>query len=224
MTVAARILVIATVVAATGLGLAVNAALPAGATDVPGCPYAPNIYAGGTDTVGQRWGGSGHITSYDIPAPTQNFYFSDQAIHGIASGNGLEVGWYVGWGAQTKTYVTKPHAYATANGPDEVDGPNIGASDNVYSTEWIGGGIEEYSVTHQGSYLFAGSITIGDNGPGTIVALGEVNASGLAMAGYFNGLHHYGQEGVSYDWPGLAPCNDSGYVVYNYGTRWLHDD
>src|SRR5215469_2381573 len=78
---------------------------------------SPNYYALGTDTVGNRWGISGYITSYSISVPHQNYNFSDQALHaGTTSGQGLEVGWYVGWGNQTQSYVTDPHVYATANG------------------------------------------------------------------------------------------------------------
>ncbi len=116
--------------------------------------------------------------------------------------------------------------YATANGPSEVDGPKIGAETNFYTTNWDVPNLynyESYEVDHSGSNIFSGSIYVGNQGPGTIVALGEVNDSSLQMEGYFHGLQHMWSAGGWYDWPGLTPCQDSPYTVYQYGSTYVHD-
>lgn len=187
---------------------------------------SPNYYALGTDTVGQRWGAEGHESSYNVSIKHTNYAFSDQALHGGGGyGTGLEVGWYVGWGNQTQSYVTYPHVYATANGPREVDGPYIGQQDDYYHTWWDGSGDEYYYVSHNGTTFFYGLIsTAGYNGPGYISAVGEVNINGDAMKGNFYGLEHMWSSYTWYNWTGIHACADPGYSVYNVTNTSMKDD
>jgi hypothetical protein len=61
----------------------------------------------------------------------------------------------------------------------------IGATTDFYATNWPNNS-EFYLVENNGNTVFNGSIDVGDDGPGTIVAVGEVNHSGLPMEGYFH--------------------------------------
>ena len=104
----------------------------------------------------------------------------------------------VGYGAQTGTYVTTPHVYVTANGPEEIDGPYIGNDTGFYSVYWQAPPYptEIFSVSDSGTGIFSGGQAVPNGGPGTIVALGEVNDHSLAMEGYFHGLQHMWSNGV----------------------------
>lgn len=137
---------------------------------------------------------------------------------GLVFGQGLEVGWFEGWGNQIQAYVTDAHAYATADGPREVDGPQITDTNSFYIAWWQGGGEEHYGVRDSGDVvIFEGTIsTDGNNGPGTSEAVGEVAQSGTVMDGYFSNLkHQYLQGGSWFDWPGMTTCADSGYTATN---------
>jgi len=224
-----RLFQLAIVLALLGSLLSLSGTASARAKSVPSvssCPYLPTTYAGGTDTVGQRYGIQGYIESFSVSVPSRNYYFSDQALHALGSPDGLEVGWYVGYGAQTGTYVTTPHVYVTANGPEEIDGPYIGNDTGFYSVYWQAPPYptEIFSVSDSGTGIFSGGQAVPNGGPGTIVALGEVNDHSLAMEGYFHGLQHMWSNGVFYDWPGLTPCADSPYTVFSYGPAYVHDN
>lgn len=186
------------------------------------CPYNPNYYAGGTgQTNGTQWGGRAYIsTATNLTFTQTNYHFSDQAVHAIDGATGLEVGWYVGWGAETGTYVTAPHAYATLNGPHEIDGPNVGSSDYMYSTYWNDASTKQIwkvKTVEGGSIVWSGSQNTSDTGPGTIVTMGEVNASSLPMFGVFDGvpntLEYYNIFDNWIDWTGVSLCADTGFTV-----------
>jgi hypothetical protein len=183
------------------------------------CDLQPNTYVAGTDKVGDRWGAAGYIRSYPVTVPAEDENFSDQALHvGLTEGKGLEVGWYVGFGAQTGTYVTDPHVYATADGPREVDGPYIGDVRDFYYVQYLGNGEEFYAAENSTSSFFSGEIsTDGYNGPGPVTAVGEVDQSGLHMEGYFSDLEHMWSSGSFYNWTGISACADSGYS-YSIGS------
>jgi hypothetical protein len=204
--------------------LAAAGSIPAGAATatqppVPTCSGTPNIYVNGIDNVGDRWGVAGYIRSYPVTVPDTNGNFSAQALHAsFITGKGLEVGWGVGWQNQTQSYVTQPHVYATANGPREVDGPDIGDVKDFYYAQWLGNGEEYYNVQSGSSVIFSGTIsTDGANGPGQVYTAGEVPFSGLQMKGYFSSLEHMWSNGSWYNWTGMTGCADPGYY-YGAGT------
>ena len=128
--------------AMTGVVSIVNQ-VPAGAS-TPTCHslgWGPNYYALVQGALPNEWGTGGFEETYSLSVPMQNQWFSDEAVHtgNVPGQDGLEVGWYVGFGNQTRTYVTAPHAYATLNGPNEIDGPSVGSnSDYEYFTWWAG--------------------------------------------------------------------------------------
>lgn len=183
----------------------------------------PNYYAGGLgQTNGDQWGGRAYIdTDTNLSFSHTNDNFSDQAIHAVDGNGGLEIGWYVGWGSETGTYVTAPHAYATLNGPQEIDGPNVGASDYLYTTHWNDARTQQiWSVKtfDGGTFVWSGSqATSTYTGPGEIVALGEVDASSLPMFGKFDGdpntLDYYNISDNWVDWTGVTLCASPGFTV-----------
>jgi hypothetical protein len=181
------------------------------------CPYQPNHYAGGTDGVGSRWGVQGYISAHSESVPKTNANFTDEAVHAIGSSNGLEVGWYVGYGNQTGTYVTYPHVYATLNGPAEKDGPEIPTNSDYYYVTWWSGSTDHYHVvtTIGGSYVFSGTIsTGGETGPGTIVAVGETDNTALPLGpSTLRSLQHLYSNGTWYDWSSTTVCADSPYYA-----------
>jgi hypothetical protein len=192
--------------------LASSTGQPVGAAP-PSCPYGPNIYAGGIDGQGSQYGIEGSIRSFQITAPTSGMNFTDEAIHAYPSSvKGLEVGWYEGWGPQTGTYVTSPHAYATLNGPGEVDGPLVGAALDFYTTWWSGDNQEWYVQSSPGgSTIWNGSQVTNTSGPGPINGVGEVSAYGISMAGSYQGLEIYDSQGQWKSWSGTSLCADSPY-------------
>lgn len=182
------------------------------------CPYSPNFYAGGTmtNTNGSHYGARGYIWSTTLTVPHQNHDFTAQHFTAISTSAGIEVGWYIGWGNETGSYVTSPHAYATLNGPHEQDGPAVGNADDFYSTYWSGSTqIWNVRKSAGGTLIWGSSQAASDSGPGTIVALGEVNQSGLNMSGTFDGaapeLEFFSGTGAWDPWQGVSVCADSGY-------------
>lgn len=219
--------IISTLALASALSVALApaaAAKTARTLALPGCPWGPNLYAGGIDTVGNRWGAQGYIVSYPIAVPKNSYNFSDQALWVTTSANGLEVGWYVGYGNQTGTYVTYPHAYTTADGPNEIDGPYLGATTvtGYYRTYWTSAGNEQAVVTW-GTNSWATLDTVGNLGPGQLSNGGETDNSALPMKGDFSSMQHMWSNGTWYNWSGTAACQDSPYVVTAYTATSLSD-
>jgi hypothetical protein len=79
-------------------------------------------------------------------------------------------------------------------------------------------------VENNGNIIFSGGDNVGNEGPGAIVAMGEVNDTSLPMEGDFHGLQHMWSNSTWYDWSGLTPCEDSPYSVFSYGATYLKDD
>lgn len=200
------------------VAVGLTSAPPASATS--SCPYTPNYYAGGTDGAGSRWGVQGLISARSESVPSQNGNFTDEAVHAIGSPNGLEVGWYVGYGNQTGAYVTSPHLYATLNGPSEVDGPSVSTSSDDWYSTWWSGSTDHYRVETgiNGSTVWSGTISAGTSGPGTIVALGATNSTSLPMGpSTLSSLQHLYSNGVWYNWSSMTTCADSPYSVSSSG-------
>lgn len=207
-----------------GLGVFSTARAPAAFANC----LSPNVYAYGADNTGNRYGISGNIDSYnDLNNSYNNENFTDDAEHQyLVSGKGLEVGWFEGWGNQIQAYVTDAHAYATANGPREVDGPEINNANDFYIAYWSGNGNEHYGVRNNGNVIFEGTIsTDGYNGPGNSYAIGEVAQSGTVMQGYFTNLQHeYGfNSGNWFNWPGMSTCADHGYSATEITPNTFED-
>lgn len=193
---------------------------------------SPNYYAGAIKNGSDQYGARGYIKSVNIQGvPNDGFSFSDQAFHAVpASGNGLEVGWYVGWGSDAQTFVISPHAYATLNGPHEVDGPAVGQTTDWYSTYWDGT-TQQWLVRQNqgGTLIWSGSQAASSTGPGTIFGVGEVNFLGGIMTGEFQGakpadstpLGTY--NGSTWQgWVSITLCNSPGYSAA--GTKTDYTD
>lgn len=207
-------------------------ALPALAA-LPSCPYSPNLYAGGTDSNSNAvWGVHGYISipSSSPSVPSKNEYFTDEAVHVVAntpstSAKGLEVGWYVGYGAQTGTYVTSPHLYCTYNGPNETDGPAASLSSDYWYSAYVDSSNNAQFRVNDGSlnlwsvsdYSYPGSPD------GFAVALGETDNSTLPMGpSTLSGLQDY--PGGSWgNWPDLSACADSPYSAVKNSNDSVSD-
>jgi hypothetical protein len=184
------------------------------------CIYTPNHYAGATKAGSDQYGSQGLISAHSESVPPTNGNFTDEAVHAIDGTTGLEVGWYVGYGAQTGTYVTTPHAYATLNGPSEQDGPAISSGSDYWYTTWWSGTTENYRVDNAlfGSVIWHGTIAASNAGPGTIVALGETDFTTLPMGpSTFTDLQQLQGNGTWIDWVALTTCSDSPYTVSSSG-------
>jgi hypothetical protein len=202
-------------------GVVISNAVLAGTASASSCPYGPNLYAGGTDGAGTKYGAQGVITAHSESVPSKSMYFTDEAVHAIGTPSGLEVGWYVGYGTQTGTYVTTPHAYATLNGPSEVDGPSVPTTSSYWYTAWWSGYTEHYRVDKSvnGTVYWNGTIRGTTIGPGTIVAMGEVNSTVLPMGpSTLSSLQHLNSNGTWASWSGTTTCADSPYKVSGSGT------
>ncbi len=202
-----------------GLGAVVLKPSPAFAS-YPACPWGPNVYAGSIETDGSNFfGESGNIQTYSVPTWDSNYNFIDQAYHVDAPNNqGLEVGWYQGWGKQVDLYVTDPHAYATLNGPSEQDGIDVGTNSNDSYATWWSGATDYYSVRNaSGSQIWGGSIgTGGYQGGGQAIGVGEARFSGDAMAGSFTNEQILAVGGGQSDWKNWVNqsyCNDSPFIT-----------
>lgn len=184
------------------------------------CGLVPNYYAGAYKNSFDQYGARGYIKSVNLSVPQENLNFSDQSFHGVEGTAGIEVGWYIGWGAETQTYVISPHAYATLNGDSEQDGPAVGQTTAWYSTNW-NGSTQVWSVhaTHGGTPIWpsgGGSLSqpAENSGPGKIWGWGEVNHPTLPMSGEFSGdsgpLELY-DGSAWHNWPSITLCADSGF-------------
>jgi hypothetical protein len=189
---------------------------------------SPNYYAYGHDNTSDRYGIEGNIQSYNhLNSGYTNENFTDQAGHVyLVSGQGLEVGWFEGWGNQIQAYVNDAHTYSTANGPREVDGPEVDNANDYYRAYWGAAGNERYNVENSsGDSIFEGNIgTDGYTGPGDSYAVGEVAQNGTAMEGVFENLEHqFGTGGPWYDWAGMTTCADPGYTATSPASNIFSD-
>lgn len=208
-----RLGLVACVMALVGLGFA-------GAASAS-CNIYPNYYAAGLAAGGGHHGLRGYIEATSVYVPQQNEDFSDQSWHAVGPTYGLEVGLYTGWGGQTHTYVTSPHAYATLNGPDEVDGPSVYVgSDYFYSTYWSGSTqIWNVRVYFNQSLVWSGTQNAFYSGPGPAYGWGETDNNTLTMNGQFDGVNtggpfqYYSSDGAWDSWTGISFCADSPYGI-----------
>ena len=198
------------------LGVAALKPSPAFAA-YPACPWVPNVYAGSIETDSSNfYGESGNIQTYSVPTWNAGENFIDQAYHvGDTQGQGLEVGWYQGFGNQTDLYVTDPHAYATLNGPSEVDGIDVGTNSDYSYVTWWSGPTDYYSVRDSaGNQLWGSHMgTEGFQGGGEAAGIGEAAVSGDAMAGEFTNEHVLVVGSGWLNWGSQSYCNDSPFIT-----------
>lgn len=219
-----------------GIGVALGAVLAVGSSAfaMSGCPYTPNYYAGGTDTgTNTYYGVQGYISAHSESVPESNYNFTDEAMHIIASSSsssadGLEIGWYVGWGSGNGTYVTSPHVYGTFNGPGEIDGPSVSTSSDDYYTAYTDSSKVAHFVLRSsktGTDLWSNTESYPGTPGGTAVAMGETNSNTLPMGpSTLKGLNHLNGAGQWFLWPGLSPCADSPYSVTSYSNTSVSND
>lgn len=200
-----------------------------GLTIVPvsaNCGGGSNYYAEETDTNTNGGAGLYGIHGYiTVPSsgpnvPQNTNWFSDESIHisayskGSTGEDGLEVGWFVGTGANGVWY-NVPTLYATYNGAGEVDGPSVARNtDYWYSTAVDKTTNDPYWKVYSGStqiWALTGSAYVG-NPNGWPRAMGETNVDTIPMGpATISGLQDYA--GSWANWPGMTPCEDATYVV-----------
>lgn len=188
-----------------------------GGGGLPACTWVPNAYAGGFNSTLNHYGVRGSIQSTTFTIPSQNQDFSDSAFHVFTSAGGIEVGWFIGYSFEYNQYFTpSPHAYATLNGPHELDGPAVGNATDFYST-YLSGSTQIINVrtSNGGTLIWSNSQPAGWSGPGNVIAAGEVNDNSLHMYGYFVGvnpaLQYFSGTGAWDSWPSLSLCADQNY-------------
>jgi hypothetical protein len=185
------------------------------------CTYTPNYYALGIKSGSNQYGAEGLISAHTESIPAVNNNFTDENVHAVEGSTGLEVGWYVGYGNQTGTYVTTPHAYATLNGPSEQDGPAISSGSDYWYTAWWSGDQENFRVDNgvNGSVIWNNTISASNSGPGTILAMGETSATSLPMGpSTLSALQQLQANGTWISWAAMTTCSDSPYTVSSSGA------
>jgi hypothetical protein len=182
-----------------------------------------NYYAAGYQ-LNMTLEGVQAVISTSLPVVKDvNDNFTDEAVHiyNLTSGTeGLEIGWYVGWGTETQTYVTAPHAYATMNGPQAVDGPDVYGVGNTptyywYST-WNSGSTSHFRVdtSVNGSILWQTTIAGTDPGPGGGAAVGETENTSTPMGpSDFTQIQQFNSNGIWDNWTSMQLCTDPPYAI-----------
>lgn len=156
--------------------------------------------------------------------PEINRNFTDEAVHIVAYSptswaKGLELGWYVGWGQGTGTYVASPHVYGSFNGPTEVDGPGFGVDTQYHYTTWTDSSdVGHFRVMSSPSSTFW-SYTYDYSGTpgGNAIAAGETSSNTLPMGpSTLSALQQETGSGSWGTWPGMSACADPPYEVTFY--------